>query len=461
MELRSAVEQLVFPSIQGGNDAVLLSLQRQFDESQWWSAERMKVMQLQQLSVLVDHAFRNVPFYNDRLRRAGYKPGTPMTAEIWQAIPILTRVEVRDLGAKLYAKTYPKSFGGDGFSSTGGSTGIPVRIRKTEIDGLYWEAAHLRELIWHCDDASGAMISLRGNYPESLSLAQSEMISSGKGLILSGWSSVANRIYKTGKMGFMSFKQPVHKQIEFLQKTKAVHLLIRPSSLRLLLIHIHENSIELPHLKYIWTTSERVDDSLRDLCKGLLKCKLIENYSAGETGYMALQCPEAEHLHVMSETHHLEILNAEGNSCAIGQIGRVIATPLHNFAMPLLRYEIGDEAERGRTCPCGRGLPVLNRILGRTGDYIITPKNGYRRVELNHGRLSRILAIKEFQLAQTARDRLELRLALARPLTQAEETEVEAVLQAEARGQLATTVTFHEALARTDAGKLKAFVSEL
>jgi phenylacetate-CoA ligase len=191
------------------------------------------------------------------------------------------------------------------------------------------------------------MISLRGNYPESLSLAQSEMISSGNGLILSGWSSVANRIYKTGKVGFMSFKQPALEQIEFLQKTKAVHLLIRPSSLRLLLIHIHENAIELPHLKYIWTTSERVDDSLRDLCKRLLKCKLIENYSAGETGHMALQCPDADHLHVMSETHHLEILNAEGKSCAVGQIGRVIVTPLHNFAMPLLRYEIGHETERG------------------------------------------------------------------------------------------------------------------
>jgi phenylacetate-coenzyme A ligase PaaK-like adenylate-forming protein len=61
----------------------------------------------------------------------------------------------------------------------------------------------------------------------------------------------------------------------------------------------------------------------------------------------------------------VEVLDEEGRPCAPGETGRVVATSLNNFAMPLIRYETGDTAEVGAPCPCGRGLPVLTRIMGR------------------------------------------------------------------------------------------------
>jgi phenylacetate-CoA ligase len=78
---------------------------------------------------------------------------------------------------------------------------------------------------------------------------------------------------------------------------------------------------------------------------------------------MALQCPDHPHYHVLAENCLLELLDAAGRPA---RAGRVVVTPLHNFATPLLRYDLGDEAEFGPPCACGRALPVLTRISRRT-----------------------------------------------------------------------------------------------
>ena len=81
-------------------------------------------------------------------------------------------------------------------------------------------------------------------------------------------------------------------------------------------------------------------------------------YSCEEAGYIALQCPQAEHYHCQSESVLVEVLDDEGRPCTPGQVGKVVLTALHNFAMPLIRYENQDYAEVGPPCACGRGLPV-------------------------------------------------------------------------------------------------------
>jgi phenylacetate-CoA ligase len=86
-------------------------------------------------------------------------------------------------------------------------------------------------------------------------------------------------------------------------------------------------------------------------------------YSRAEIGVMALQCPQNDHLHVQSENVRLEVLDDDNMPCQPGETGRVVVTPLHNYQTPLVRYEIGDYAEVGEACSCGRGLPVLIRIL--------------------------------------------------------------------------------------------------
>jgi phenylacetate-CoA ligase len=154
------------------------------------------------------------------------------------------------------------------------------------------------------------------------------------------------------------------------------------------------------------------------------------------------------------------VLDETGRPCAPGHIGRVVITPLHSFAMPLLRYEIGDEAEPGDACPCGRGLPVLTRVVGRTQDYLVLPSGERRRFDLPHYRLARVMPVREFQVAQRSLSEVELRLVVSRTLTADEEDVVRGVLR-DAFPEFACTIDYRPSLPRTRRRKLRPFVSEL
>ena len=140
-------------------------------------------------------------------------------------------------------------------------------------------------------------------------------------------------------------------------------------------------------------------------------------YSTQEVGYITLQCPKSEHHHVQAEGVFIEILDDNGSPCRPGEMGKVIATPLHNLAMPLIRYDVGDYAEFGEPCPCGRGLPVLRRIMGRSRNLLRLP-SGERIFPYFHDGLFREIApVRQFQVVQIHPQRFDVRLVTERPLT--------------------------------------------
>jgi phenylacetate-CoA ligase len=127
----------------------------------------------------------------------------------------------------------------------------------------------------------------------------------------------------------------------------------------------------------------------------------------------------------------------------------------------MLRYEIGDEAEVGEPCPCGRGLPVLAQVTGRIIDYLTLPSGLKRRAVLNHYRLAEFTAIREYQVVQRTVDLIEARLVVSRPLTAEEQLELIAVLEAEFHEGFRVELSFPDSIARTAAGKMRPFVSDL
>jgi phenylacetate-CoA ligase len=462
MRLKSSLPGIAWPAIPNGQAAMLLALLRQYDESQWWSPEKLRSAQLEQLTLLATHAVRTVPFHAERLSKAGFTPGRPMTPEIWSRLPVLTRADVRDGEQCLKASAYPPAFGETSTASSGGSTGVPVRVLKTNFDGMMWQAAHLREFLWNEIDPELEIVNLRGatafmnavrKHPDAVEL--------GRGVISPDWGPPATLLWKTGKMGMLEPFEPIPLQAEFLMARRPSYLIMRPAGLRLLLSYFREQGLRLDSLKSVWTMSESVDDGLRDLCREIFGCPILNNYTTNETGYIGLQCPTGTNYHVVSESAFVEVVDAEGTACQPGEIGRVLVTPLHNFAMPLLRYEVGDEAEVGPPCSCGRGLPSLTRIVGRLEDYVKLPSGVRRRVDLEHYKISAIRAVREFQLVQTSRERVELRLVTSRQLDRAESDQVEAVMGKSFDGHLAWGVVSVDSLPRTPAGKLRQFRSEV
>ncbi len=461
MLLRSSIEAATWPAVLTDKAAKVMAVQQQLGESQWWPPARMRAAQFEQLRPLVEFAMGHVPFYAERLQAAGLRPGVPLTEAMWDAVPVSTRRAVRDAGEALHPPGYPLAHGNYGLVTTGGSTGVPVRVRKSELAQLMWECSHIRERLWAAEGTDGTLVRFWQSNPNYFTPLGYEAVLSAEGLVLDGWGGVDELLWQTGKVAHMSDHQPFAVKFAFMQRVQANHLLIFPSNLRLLIGEFRRAGVRLPSLKSVWTQSELVDDALRDACREVLGCEIIDTYSAAETGFMALQCPEARQYHIQAETMLVEVLDADGRACAPGEVGRVVVTPLHNYATPLLRYEVGDEAELGGPCSCGRGLGVLKRIVGRAHDYLHLPSGGRRRANLNVYQMAKIEAVAEYQIVQRALDRIELRLVMAEPLTAETRAAIHALAVTGFGSEFAIDITVQDSLPRTASGKLLAFVSAL
>jgi phenylacetate-CoA ligase len=204
-----------------------------------------------------------------------------------------------------------------------------------------------------------------------------------------------------------------------------------------------------------------MSDEVREWCRVAWGVPVVDTYSAEEVGYIALQCPAHEHYHVQAESVLVEILDERGAPCTPGQIGRVVITDLHNFATPLVRYDIGDYAEVGEPCPCGRTLPVLRRILGRVRNVLIA-RDGRRYWPAFGSRaLGEIAAIRQHQFVQKAYDLVEARLVVAAPLMAQEEERLRRHVLSRLPEGFRLQIVYRENIPRGAGGKFEEFVSEI
>ena len=188
--------------------------------------------------------------------------------------------------------------------------------------------------------------------------------------------------------------------------------------------------------------------------------RLQDSYSAAEVSVMAIECPDEPGVyHVQSESVLLEILDRAGAPCAVGVPGRVVVTDLHNLATPLIRYEIGDVAAWGAPCRCGRGLPVLSRIVGRTLHLFRLPDGDALVPDIERQGLHALAPVRQVQVVQLGFDRVEVRMAVDRALTAGEQAAVRAAVRHGLHGRdVSIGLVEMAALPRSEAGKFEAFV---
>jgi phenylacetate-CoA ligase len=461
MTYRSAMETVSFPALMGGQAAELMALLRQFDASQHWPADRMAAAQAGQLRLLLAQAM-TIPFHAARLRSGGLATLPQDDAALWAAwrrLPPLRRRDLQEQGQALHAPSPPAAHGPVTEVASGGSTGQPVRVRKAALERQLWLALQLREEEWNRENPLATIARLRG-IPSGLPAELAAQARSPQGLMLPDWGPPATLLWRTGPIGLLDSQLPVALQADYVARLGAEYLFMFPSSLRVLLQHCRDHGIRFPALRSVWTLSEAVEPELRALCREVLGVRIVDNYSSAETGYIALQCPASDAYHVMAETVLLEVVDEHGAPCPPGATGRVLVTPLHNFAMPLLRYEIGDEAEWAEGCPCGRTLPVLARIHGRILDHLVLPDGSRKRPSVQHYDLSRIAPLREFQMVQTSRETIEMRMVVARLLDAGEEAAVHAALVKSFGAGFRYELRFMDAIPRTPAGKLRPFLCE-
>jgi phenylacetate-CoA ligase len=237
-----------------------------------------------------------------------------------------------------------------------GTTGAPVRAVGTRVTGALWQAITLRDLAWHPRDVTGKLAVVQADAGDTIP---------PEGVDRAGWGPAIDLVYESGPCALFSASHDVGAQADWLVRQQPDYLLSSPSNLLALADHFQANGLKLGSLRGITSGGAVLAPEVRDACRATWGAEIVDMYSTQEVGYVALQCPASESYHVQSEVLYVEVLDDDGQPCRPGQVGRVVVSTLHNFAMPLLRYDLGDLAEVGRGCPCGRNLPVLTRIVGR------------------------------------------------------------------------------------------------
>jgi phenylacetate-CoA ligase len=274
------------------------------------------------------------------------------------------------------------------------------------------------------------------------------------------WPRSIAQVYRTGTSGGIHIGFPVDALAAWLRRFDPHYLITHPSVAASLLDELGDPSAKPPSLEEISFLAEPLPHELKARLAGEWGVRSSEMYTANETGYIAFQCAEHGSLHVQSESVLVEILDEAGNPSNAGESGRVIVTPLHNFATPLIRYEIGDYATKGEPCACGRESPVIQQVLGRVRNLVRTP-DGRRfwRVEL--GKFKSMASVRQFQYVQSAPDTIQLRLVLNRPLTEEEHGQVVEFARAALGYPFQVEIVPVSEIARGPTGKFEEFLSLL
>jgi phenylacetate-CoA ligase len=395
-----------WPAIPAPFGAGVLAMLFQLDQTQWWPADEIARAQQRQLRVLLEHAYATVPFYRQRFDAAAITPGEACTPEGWPRVPLLARRDVQLASAQLHSTAVPKNHGQTSTTSTGGSTGQPVTVLGTELTSFFWRVFTLREHLWHRRDFSQSFAAIR--------YTGDDVGRPPAGTSVGNWGSVVQNVLPTGPGYLLNVKSTIKEQAAWLREINPGYVLSYPSVLRGIGGVFEERGWRLNRLREVLTFGEVLEPECRAACQRAFGVRVVDMYSSQEVGYIALQCPEQAHYHIQSENVLVEVLDNAGRACGPGQIGKVVITTLHNFAMPLVRYDIEDYAEVGGPCPCGRGLPVLTRILGRQRNLLTMP-NGERRwpVFVTEDGTSDLPPFFQFQVVQRTLD--ELQLNVVRP----------------------------------------------
>jgi phenylacetate-CoA ligase len=203
---------------------------------------------------------------------------------------------------------------------------------------------------------------------------------------------------------------------------------------------------------------ETVDAELRDAAQRHLGAAIYDRYSSQEAGLIASQCAGNRRYHVQDESVIVEIVREDGAPAGPGETGRVLVTVLQNYGTPLLRYDIGDVAEVGVPCSCGRGLKVINRIVGRQRNLFrlrdgrsFWPSFGVRA-------LSRYMPVRQHQFRQLDYERIEVLVGTPRPPGPEDEARLRADITKRLPAPMQIDFRYVEEIPREDGGKYQEFV---
>ena len=336
--------------------------------TQWWPRERIEALQRERLARTIEHAYAHVPYYRLVMQERGISPQEIRTVSDLSRLPVLTKTIVRSHTKELIADDIER---GDLIRcQTGGSTGSPLVFFRTKLDryshglargllAMEWAGVTLgdRVVTLVLDHMSAPTTLERGIRPLSAFLRRNTRV----------------------QVAQLS-DENLDSIVRLLHRTRPKALSAYPSALAVVARHIRQSGRPAPALHAVLTGGEQVTDEQRVVIREVFGVEPYSRYGSSENYLLATECEEHVGMHVFAQDLVVEIVDDDGSPVAPGTEGRVLVTNLHARGMPFIRYDTGDVGSYAvATCPCGRGMPLLDLLSARRCDTIYT-RSGARIV---------------------------------------------------------------------------------
>lgn len=331
-------------------------VRRDMEDRQWWAQARILDFQLERLKNLLLQVGRKVPYYRELFASLSFDPAQVQSLADLQRLPFLTKAVIRANSDALRAE----DASGLARFNTGGSSGEPLIFyigteRVTHDVAAKWRATRW----WNVD------------------IGDPEIVVWGSPIELGAQDRV--RLFRDKLMRtelLPAFEMSDARVDQFLARIRALRprmLFGYPSAISHIALHAEKRGVRLDDLgiRVVFVTSERLYDHQRAVLERVFGCPVANGYGGRDAGFIAHQCPSGS-MHITAEDIVVEIIDDDGKVLPPGQAGEIVVTHLATRDYPFIRYRTGDIGVLGtESCACGRGLPVLKEIQGRSTDFVI------------------------------------------------------------------------------------------
>jgi len=421
-----------------------------FEESQGWARDRIERYQDERLVEVVGHAYRTVPYYRETFDRIGLRPEDVRGRSDLAKIPILTRETIKSRWNDLVSREFDPAKIVRGHTS--GTTGSPLEIGYD--DAVVWAtyAALDRQYRWagvRLERGGDRVALFRGNVIVPLDRRRPPF-----------WRH--NRFHNHLLLSsFHMSAENLDEYFKALDRFRPDVVDGYPSNLYVLAKYLRDRGRTFP-VRAALTSSETLYDFQRELIEEAFECRVFDYFGLAERVVFAVECDRHDGHHLCDEYGITEIVDEDGVPVPEGRHGVMVATSLHNRAMPMIRYRTNDStAIRGGTCACGRALARMDAVATKAEDILTLPDGRVLSPSALTHPFKPLNSIQESQIVQTARERIVVRVVPRSDFTDAHRRSLIEGLQERIGAGTTIEVELVDRLERSRAGKFKWVVSHV
>jgi len=413
--------------------------------SQWFPQWKLEQYQLKKLRQLLNYIYNNVPYYKEIFKKNNLMPDDFGVIGDLRKLPILSKEGVIKNFDKLISRKVNKKH--LELVTTSGSTGKPMQFYRDKRDESIHNAFSRRAL---------SSVHVTG--------VQRKIYIWLRPFLEKGIKGIYFYEPHLKRLSLSPFAQSLNlwdEYIKFIKQFKPKIICSSPSLLYLLACYVQEKSINDISFKCIISYFENLFPYQRELIEKQFRCKVYSYYISQERVISAFECLNQKGMHIDMERGIIEIIGDNEETLSDGKSGRIIATGLHNFAIPFIRYDTGDIGSISKfPCQCGRGLLLLKSIDGRICEVI-----KYKGKYLNSSALSVIVSqfrnIKECQFVQQSENELILNIVKRNNFSEDNKREIIRYMHMHTDDKIDIKINFVDFIPRTKMGKFPFIISKI